>query len=110
MFEEAVFEYEWIYNEDPLIENKRLLENAKMKLKISKKKDYYEILCIRKTAGIKHIRIAYKELALKYHPDRHPNASESKKKELDKTMKDINEAYDVLSDPNKRFNYDHNTQ
>ena len=105
MFKEAVTEYEWIYSKFPSEENKRLLEDAKMKLenlKIFKKKDYYKILGIKRTAGIEEITKKYRELALKHHPDKYPDASESKKKEHEKNMKDINEAYNVLKDPTKR--------
>ena len=89
-FEEAVREYELIYYMDPSIENKRLLENAKKKLA------YCKILGVRSTAGPEEIRKAYKELALKHHPDKHANASEIEKKKHEKAMKDINEAYNVL--------------
>jgi preprotein translocase subunit Sec63 len=106
MFEEAVREYEWIYLADPSSLNKRLLEAAKMKFMISKKKDYYKILGVGRTVGIEKIKKAYRELALKHHPDKYQNASESKKKEQKKIMKDINEAYDVLKDPMKRLIYD----
>ncbi|MEM3227512.1 MAG: molecular chaperone DnaJ [Candidatus Micrarchaeaceae archaeon] len=63
-------------------------------------KDYYEILHVRKDASPEEIKAAYRELALKYHPDRNksPNAEE--------TFKEINEAYAVLSDPEKRRQYD----
>jgi DnaJ family protein C protein 7 len=106
MFEEAVREYEWIYLTDPSIANKRFLDAAKMKFKISKKKDYYKILGVGTTARTEKIKKAYHELALKHHPDKYHNASESKKKEQEKIMKDINEAYDVLKDPMKRMIYD----
>jgi preprotein translocase subunit Sec63 len=105
MFEEAVREYEWIYSKDPSLANKRFLESAKMKFMNSKKKDYYRILGVGRTAGIEEIKSAFRELALKHHPDKYQNASESKKKEQDKIMKDINEAYAVLKDPMKRLIY-----
>jgi DnaJ-class molecular chaperone len=63
--------------------------------------DYYKILGIAPDADIKRIRESYRELAFKYHPDRNakdPAASEQ--------MKTINEAYAVLSNPNKRAEYD----
>ncbi len=106
MFEEAVREYEWICLANPSMANKRHLEAAKMKFTISKKKDYYKILGVVRTARIEKIKKAYRELALKHHPDKFHNASESKKKEQENIMKDINKAYDVLKDPTKRLVYD----
>ncbi|MEN6330708.1 MAG: DnaJ domain-containing protein [Smithella sp.] len=64
-------------------------------------KDYYQILGLEKEAGEKQIRDAYRRLALLYHPDRNkdnPGAAER--------MKEINESYAVLSDPQKRREYD----
>ncbi|MDW8001731.1 MAG: DnaJ domain-containing protein [Deltaproteobacteria bacterium] len=64
-------------------------------------KDYYEILNVSRNADEKTIKEAYRKLALKYHPDRNQNDPRA----LDK-MKEINEAYAVLSDPKKREKYD----
>lgn len=63
-------------------------------------KDYYTILGIEKEAGAKKIKEAYRKLALEYHPDRNPDPSATAR------MKEINEAYAVLSDPGKRKEYD----
>jgi preprotein translocase subunit Sec63 len=104
MFEEAVREYEWVYLTDPSIASKRFLDSAIMKFKISKKKYYFKILGVERTAGTEEIKKAYRELALKHHPRKYYNAGESKKKEQE-IMKDINEAYDVLKDPMKRLIY-----
>lgn len=65
------------------------------------KKDYYEILGIEKDASPDEIKKAYRKLALKYHPDRN-----SSNKEAEKKFKEINEAYQALSDPEKRARYD----
>jgi molecular chaperone DnaJ len=65
------------------------------------KKDYYEILGVSKTASSEEIKKAYRKLALKWHPDRNPGNKEAETK-----MKEVNEAYEVLSDQNKRKNYD----
>jgi DnaJ family protein C protein 7 len=106
MFEEAVHEYEWIYLADPSIANKRVLEAAKMRFKISKNKDHYKTLGVGRTATIEEITKAYRELSKKHYTDIYQNESESKKKEQEETIKGINEAYDVLKDPMKRLVYD----
>lgn len=64
-------------------------------------KDYYEILGVSKSAGKDELAKAFKKLARKYHPDLNPNDSESETK-----FKEINEAYEVLKDPEKRKLYD----
>lgn len=65
--------------------------------------DYYEILQIQKTSTQSEIKKSYLKLSLKYHPDK---ATEENKIESEKKMKEINEAYSVLSDPEKRSIYD----
>lgn len=67
------------------------------------KRDYYEILGIQKNAGLEEIKKAYRELALRFHPDRVPH---EQKKEAEEKFKEISEAYAVLSDPQKRGLYD----
>ncbi|MGC8662576.1 MAG: molecular chaperone DnaJ [Candidatus Micrarchaeia archaeon] len=62
--------------------------------------DYYNILGVSRNASTDEIKKAYRELALKYHPDR------NKSKEAEEKFKEINEAYAVLSDPEKRKQYD----
>lgn len=64
--------------------------------------DYYKILGVKKDATIEEIKKAYKKLAFKYHPDRNYDNLE----EAEAMMKKINVAYDVLSDENKRAEYD----
>ena len=66
-------------------------------------KDYYKILGVNKTATDAELKKAFKTQARKYHPDMHP---ESKKAEMTEKFKDINEAYEVLSDKQKRNIYD----
>ncbi|QJD95382.1 J domain-containing protein [Mucilaginibacter robiniae] len=63
--------------------------------------DYYKILGIDKTASEKDIKNAYRKLARKYHPDLNPNDSEANKK-----FQELNEANEVLTDPEKRKKYD----
>ncbi len=67
------------------------------------KKDYYEILGIKKSATLEELKKAYRSLALSHHPDRVP---EEKKKEAEEKFKEISEAYAILSDPQKRAMYD----
>ncbi len=64
-------------------------------------KDYYKILGVSKDATQEEIKKAFRKLALKYHPDRHKGD-----KEAEERFKEINEAYAVLSDPEKRRQYD----
>jgi molecular chaperone DnaJ len=67
------------------------------------KRDYYEVLNIPKSASLEEIKKAYREAALRYHPDR---VSEKEKKEAEEKFKEISEAYAILSDPQKRALYD----
>lgn len=69
-------------------------------------KSYYEILGVDKNATDEEIKKAYRKLAAKWHPDRWVNATEAEKKEAEERIKEINEANSVLSDPEKRRNYD----
>ncbi len=70
---------------------------------MSTKRDYYEILGAKKSASLDEIKKAYRELALRYHPDRVPH---EQKKEAEEKFKEISEAYAVLSDSQKRGLYD----
>ena len=65
------------------------------------KQDYYEILGVSRTASPEEIKKAFKKMAMKYHPDRNPGDKEAEEK-----FKKINEANEVLSDPEKRQIYD----
>lgn len=65
-------------------------------------KDYYKILQVAPDASPEVIQMAYKALAKKYHPDLNPGQEEAAQEK----MKDVNEAYETLSDKDKRWQYD----
>ena len=65
------------------------------------KRDYYEVLGVSKGASEEEIKKAYKKLARKYHPDLNPDNKEAEEK-----FKEVNEAYEILSDSNKKARYD----
>ena len=68
---------------------------------MAEKRDYYEVIGVPKTASEDEIKKAYRKLAKKYHPDLNPNDKEAEAK-----FKEVNEAYEVLSDPEKKAKYD----
>ncbi|MCU0666164.1 MAG: molecular chaperone DnaJ [Candidatus Omnitrophica bacterium] len=70
---------------------------------MSTKRDYYEILGIKKGASLDEVKNAYRQMALRFHPDRVP---QEQKKEAEEKFKEISEAYAILSDANKRALYD----
>jgi DnaJ-class molecular chaperone len=65
-------------------------------------KDYYQILGLAKNATAEQIKKAYRKLAMQYHPDRNPGKEEW----ANEKFKEINEAFGVLGDPDKRRQYD----
>ena len=65
------------------------------------KRDYYEVLGVGRDASAEEIKKAYRKLAMQYHPDRNPD-----NKEAEQRFKEVNEAYGVLSDPDKKSQYD----
>ena len=79
-----------------------ILINSPILIKSNDSDDYYKILGIKKNATETEIKKAYRKLALKWHPDKNPNNRE----EAEEKFKKINEAYSILSDKNKRNEYD----
>ena len=77
------------------------VRNAELELKKSKRKDYYKILGVEKDAGDNEIKKAYRKLAIVWHPDKNPDNEEAAEK-----FKEIGEAYETLSDAQKRQRYD----
>ena len=67
----------------------------------SGKRDYYEVLGVPKDADAKVLKKAFRKLALQYHPDRNPDNPEA-----EESFKRVSEAYDVLSDKDKKRTYD----
>lgn len=65
------------------------------------KRDYYDVLGVSKSASDSELKKAFKKLAMKYHPDRNPDDDSAAEK-----FKEAAEAYDVLSDPQKKSTYD----
>ena len=68
---------------------------------MAEKRDYYEVLEVPKTATAEEIKKAYRKKAIQYHPDKNPGDKEAEEK-----FKEAAEAYEVLSDPQKRQRYD----
>ena len=102
-FQAAVNDYEELMEISSSYEHRKLLQDAKLALKRSKHKDYYKILGVGRNADSTEIKKAYKKAALKFHPDK---VKQEEKEAAEKKFKEINEAYECLSDPQKKRRHD----
>ncbi|CAK7268371.1 hypothetical protein SEPCBS119000_003027 [Sporothrix epigloea] len=101
-WEDAVREWKALAEREP--EDRTVLKEVKraeMELKKSQRKDYYKILGVTKDADDKEIKKAYRKLAVVHHPDKNPGDESAEAR-----FKDIGEAYETLSDSQKRARYD----
>ena len=69
---------------------------------MAQKRDYYEVLGVDKNATADDLKKAYRKLAIQYHPDKQQGKSDAEKKAAEEKFKEAAEAYNVLSDPDKR--------
>ena len=104
--DEAVRDFESVCQKEPSAENKAALREAKRLQKLAKRKDYYKILGVNKSASADDVKKAYRKNALLHHPDRHSDADDTVKRKEEQIFKEVSEAYSVLSDPKKRSRYD----
>ncbi|EPS42888.1 hypothetical protein H072_3227 [Dactylellina haptotyla CBS 200.50] len=101
-WEDAVRELRSLYESNPQDGTlPKEIRQAELELKKSLRKDYYKILGIEKDATEHQIKKAYRQMAIKWHPDKNPDNPEA-----DARFKDIGEAYETLSDAHKRDRYD----
>jgi DnaJ family protein C protein 3 len=103
-FEDAVSVLRRAANDLNFEAAKEVLQRAEAALKQAGKKDYYKILGVPRRATVKQIKKAYRELALVWHPDKHQG--EEEKEAAEKKFQLIAEAYEVLSDDEKRKKFD----
>jgi len=104
-YEEALRDFNRCDQLDPRLGAQERIRIANQESKKASRKDYYKVLGVEKTAKEDELKKAYRKLALRWHPDKN-SQTEEKKKEAEKKFKDINEAYAVLSDKEKKRQYD----
>ena len=106
MYDDARADFQKAKELDPNVTGvEGYLNDAKNQAEKARKRDYYAILGVDKNANEHEIKRAYKKMAMKYHPDRNAESEETKKM-AEKKFIDVNDAYSVLSDANKRRMYD----
>ena len=108
--QDAINDYEHIkeisQDEELLKEAEKKTRSAKVQLKQAKRKDFYKTLGVQRDANENDLKKAYRKLALQFHPDRHAGSTEEEKKVAENMFKEVNLAYEVLSDPKKKELYD----
>lgn len=103
----AIADYESAHNIEPEDASiKQQLRNAKVELKKAGRKCLYKMLGVTRRASDHEIKKAYKKMAMQFHPDRHSGASDEEKAEMEVKFKEIGEAFEVLSDPQKKQRWD----
>lgn len=109
-FQKAVEDCETLFENEKSNEVKTMLEQAQSALKRSQSNNFYDILDIERSASQEGIKKAYKKLALIHHPDKHSDAPPDEITEQQEIFKKIGNAYEVLSDPQKKADYDFQNQ
>lgn len=87
-------------------EYQEAVHRAEAALKQSKNKNYYKILGVARDVSSKEIKKAYRKQALEWHPDKHADKEDTEREEVNKKFHDIAEAYEILSNEEKRAAYD----
>jgi DnaJ-class molecular chaperone len=105
---EAIRDFEEAYSLKCCPESFRNLEEAKKKKRKmeSRKPNHYMVLGVDRKAGYEDIKKAYRSKAREFHPDKHANASDDEREEMEARMKEIAAAHSCLSDPGKKKTYD----
>lgn len=104
-FEGAIADYKAVLENDKNnVQAKNGLRRASEAREKDKNFDYYEIIGVKRGCSQKELKDAFRKAVMKWHPDRYPDPI--KKREAERTMKKINKAMEVLSDPQKRRMYD----
>jgi len=106
-WKKAIADYEEACGIEPEDQNIKVqLRNAKIEMKKAGRKCLYKLLGCTRKASDHEIKKAYKKMALQYHPDRHAGASDEEKADMEIKFKEIGEAFEVLSDPQKKQRWD----
>jgi DnaJ family protein C protein 7 len=107
-YEEAVAAYEYILKhiDANSTQAAQRLQDAQFNLRKQRRRNYYELLGVMTVASTMEIRDAYKQKAMEWHPDKHSNKTEEERKKAEQMFKDIQEGYEILTDPFKKDLYD----